>query len=308
MVVKKKVVKKRVAKLDSNRIENINIIKYFRDGEREVTDDNVYIIGNVLYCYINFNSPPENGVPAAIKVDGYTLINGDSVVDTDDSFEEAIDNLQTHGTNEITTSFKCLENAGVDMQKMRVLEISEDLSKVIRGREKGFKDFEKNIPQGATYTTYKEADGTVYYKKYHRAGCLLFREGKKSYLCGMDENSYFVTKLPSNPKTIADAFKVLKPKVIQTWEKKNGAAMRQGEWFFIPYDGKKPVGMRRKGLPLLRAGGNKHMANRLVTVDGKHIVSGDIDHIDHDATRLGDKLHQAVISTALDSWSEEGVD
>ncbi len=308
MIVKKKVVKKKVAKLDSNRIENIDIIRYYDTGERILTDDHVYIIGNVLYSYINYNYKPEDGVPVCIKVDGYSLINGDDVDDSSGDFEDVVDKLQDYGSNEITTSFKCLENAGVNMQEMKVLEISEDLAKTASSREKAFKDFEKNIPQGATYTVYKDTGGKINYKKYHRAGCLLFKEGKHSYLCSMDENSYFVTKLPTNPKTIADAFKALKPKAIQTWEKSNGAAIRQGEWFFIPYNGKKPIGMRRKGLPLLREGGNKHMADRLVTVNGKHIVSGDITHVDHDTTRLEDKLHQAVISTALDSWSEEGVD
>jgi hypothetical protein len=66
------------------------------------------------------------------------------------------------------------------------------------------------------------------YRGYHRAGAVVLRYRGYDYLCGFDEGSYFVSKLPMLVKTVEGAFKVLMPKGV------NGQKfLRQGEWFFV---------------------------------------------------------------------------
>ena len=125
----------------------------------------------------------------------------------------------------------------------------------------------------------------------------------------MDDESYFVTKLSKNTTTIDKAFQSLKPKEVQQWEKKNNAqARRQGEWFFLPTELVKVKGMKRKGLPLWKDGGNKHMADGYAVQDDRNYVKGDVTHTDHETEYLGDVIHEAIMNTALGSWSEQGVD
>jgi hypothetical protein len=320
--VQKKVVKKLAVKKSPLRIENMDLVKYFKTGEKEFSEDLVYIEGNVLSCITNFPTPGDS-TAAAIKVDGYIIINGDGdVIDNAGDFDDVVDQLQDYGSMEITTSFVCLKNAGIDLNKIKVMEITNDLD--VTYGEKGFDKFESTVPQGATYKEYPDSnynltegdDGyceseatKILEKRYHRAGCMLIRAEKHSYICGMDEESYFVTKLSKNVTTIEKAFRGLKPKAVQQWEKKNGIlAIRQGEWFFLPTELVKVKGMRRKGLPLWKSGGNKHMAERYAVEDGRNYVKGRVHHVDHEPTYLGDIIHEAIMNTQLGSWSEQGVD
>jgi hypothetical protein len=319
----KKVVRKKVAIRKPERVENINLIEYFKTGKKQHVEAGVYIEGNVLFCITDY---PKDGdvVPVAIKVGEYVIINGDDVDDNVGDFDETVENLQDCGDKEITTSFKCLVNAGIDLQKIKVLDITKDLDVSIKLGEKGFDEFDSTVPQGATLTLYpnqfydvhEDADDydeeeyeKIVEKRYHRAGCMLIREGKHSYICGMDDESYFVTKLPKNTTTIDKAFQSLKPKAVQQWEKKNKKqARRQGEWFFLPTDIKKIKGMRKKALPLWKDGGNKHIAQSYAVQDDRNYVKGFVTHIDHTTEYLCDVIHEAIMNTALGSWSEQGVD
>lgn len=318
--VQKKVVKKKVVVKAPVRIENIDLVMYFKTGEKKFCDDFVYIEGNILQVITN---EPIHGdsTPAAIKVGGYTIINGDDVLDHVGDFEDVVDQLQDFGDKEITTSFLCLQNAGIDLNKIKVMGITKDLDVGIKYGEAGFEEFESTVPQGASYKEYPdysqdmseekggEKINKVLEKRYHRAGCMLIREGKFSYICGMDEETYFVTKLSKNATTINKAFESLKPKAVQQWEKKNGTqAIRQGEWFFLPTELTKVKGMRRKGLPLWKSGGNKHMVDKYVVESGVNYVKGNVTHTDHEPTHLGDVIHEAIMNTQLGSWSEQGVD
>jgi hypothetical protein len=310
----KKVVKKKIAlKKSPKRIENIDLIKYFKTGIKERSGDYMYIENNSLVVYTDY---PKSGdtVIAAIKFGKYTVINGDDPNDRIGEFRDVVEELQRHGDNEITTSFECLKNAGINLQKMKVLDITRDLNVSIMNGQKGFDDFESKVPQGATLTLFHKYknnnDNSLLIEKlYHRAGCMLIKEGKYSYICGMDENSYFVTRLPNNVTTVDKAFFMLKPKVVHEWEKKNKTqAIRQGEWFFLPTDLKKVKGMRRKALPLWKNVGNKHIADYYAVVDGTHYVMGAITHIDHSTKYLDNIIHEAIMNTAKGSWSIQGVD
>jgi hypothetical protein len=321
--VQKKVTKKKVAVKAPQRLENFDLVKYFKTGEKEHMDDWAFVEGNVMSVITNH---PKTGdyTAAGIKVNGYIIINGDDVGDNVGDFSDVQEKLQDYDENEITTSFKCLLNAGINLHKIKVLETTQDLDVQCERGDKGFADFESTVPQGATYKEYPsfdydlepEDDGydleeaeQIVSKRYHRAGGMLIREGKYSYICGMDEDSYFITRLPKHASTIDAAYKSLKPKAVITWEKKNDTvAKRQGEWFFLPTELTNVKGMRRKGLPLWKDGGNKHMPDSYAVQDGKHYVKGGVTHIDHQTTQLGNVIHEAVMNTATGSWSEQGVD
>jgi hypothetical protein len=308
----KKVVKKNIAlKKSPKRIENIDLVKYFKTGEVSSTDY-VYIEDNLLHVYTDY---PNNGDTklAAVKSGKYTIINGDSPIDRVGEFEDVVSNLQQYGDNEITTSFTCLKNAGINVQKMEVLDVTEDFDVSTYYGEGDFDEFESKIPQGATITygrsNYKNKNHNIIQKRAHRAGSMLVKEFNDYYICGMDGRSYFVTKLPKKVTTVDKAFSILKPNEVHEWEKKNKTqAKRQGEWFFIPTNLEKVKGMRKKALPLWKNGGNKHVANYYAVVNGHHYVKGNIGHVDHKTEELGDIIHEAIMNTAKGSWSVQGVD
>jgi hypothetical protein len=56
----------------------------------------------------------------------------------------------------------------------------------------------------------------------------VLRYGGYDYLCGFDEGSYFVSKLPLQVNSVEGAFLVLMPKAVMGQE-----FLRQGEWFFV---------------------------------------------------------------------------
>ena len=116
------------------------MIKYFKTGERKYFDS-MFIEGNVLQCITDY---PKKGdiTSAAIKVDGYIVINGDDVGDGIGDFDDVVDDMQDYSDNEITTSFVCLKNAGIDLQKIKVIEITKDLDVHIKHGEKGFDEFD----------------------------------------------------------------------------------------------------------------------------------------------------------------------
>jgi len=309
----KKVIKKKIALSKSpKRIENIDLVKYFRTGEYVPFTDYMYIDGNLLHVYTNYPRIGDTKL-AAVKSGKYTIINGDSPIDRIGEFEDVVEELQKHGDNEITTSFECLKNAGINVQKMEVLDLTEDFDVSTYYGEEKFDEFESTIPQGATITYYRtnptKDNDSITQKRAHRAGSMLVREFNDYYICGMDGLSYFVTKLPKKVTTVDKAFSILKPNEVHEWEKKNKTqAKRQGEWFFIPTDLRKVKGMRKKALPLWKDGGNKHVADYYAVVDGKHYVKGDVTHVDHKPEYLGYVIHEAIMNTAKGSWSMQGVD
>jgi hypothetical protein len=70
--------------------------------------------------------------------------------------------------------------------------------------------------------------------RWHRMGTVVLRNSAdgSDLICSMDENNYFVSKLPTQVESVSEAFEALKPIEVVEWEGKNGAAKRQGEWFF----------------------------------------------------------------------------
>ncbi len=296
--------KKPPVTMDPANVFNIDMAEFFKTGKTERVSDSSWIAGNVLYA-----EEPYQGDKLALgmKSGKFMVVNGDDVGDSEDER----DSLQAGGDNDITTSFECLGHASINLEKMKVIDITKDVSGGSRPGQKDFDNFEKNIPQGATYSEYRggDDDEEIREKTYHRAGSMLVRHEGVSYICGQDEDSYFVSKLKTNPRNVEDAFKALKPRRLVDWEKKTGKqAQRQGEWFFIPAPDLTATRMRRHSLPVNQTGGHKHMVERYEESDGRHYCMGEVEHDDHATLELGSKLHEALQNTALDSWSQEGVD
>lgn len=82
--------------------------------------------------------------------------------------------------------------------------------------------------------------------KVHFVGAMLFKINDSFYLFDIDRNDIkeeifnpFLSKLPGPSKTIAEAYASLKPKEVYEAERfLKTECMRQGEWFFIPVQGK----------------------------------------------------------------------
>ncbi len=293
-------------KKEDNRIFKFDLAKFFRTGEKE-SEDGAFIEGDTLYVWEDTDE--KHKLTIGVKRGKFILINGDEL--RDDEAEELRDALQYGGKEEITTSFICLENAGIELGEIKVVKLTQDLSKYSTRGKEGFKDFEKNVPQGATYTAHRHGDeNRIQEKSYHRAGSMLFRYKDNSYICGMDGDSYFVSKLKTHPKSISAAFKSLKPRRVVAYEKKSGKqASRQGEWFFIPVLDMEATKMKEDvALPLQEGVGNPHTVDRYEESKGRHYCKGDITHDEHSTMRLGEVLHEALQSTALNSWSVQGVD
>ncbi len=301
----------------SKGIFNVNLVEFFRSGEKKLggeSDCSLIIDRNTLYF---FQDTDKDGVPKdltsiGVKSGKYIIVNGD---DVDDGYR-ARDELQLRHNKEITTSFECAKNAGLDLNSIKVIDITKDLSKSLNSGQKGFGNFEKTVPQGATYKKSKKYDSAtqrytdeIILKSYHRAGCMLIQYKGSNYICGMDEESYFVSKLSNHPKNVNGAFKSLKPRRVSDYEKKSGKqAKRQGEWFFVPVDMEADAMKKGKSLPLQTKGGNKHKVGEYEESNGRHYCKGDVKHDEHNALYLEDVLHEAIQSTALGSWSMKGVD
>lgn len=299
MATKKKVIDK--------GIFNINILEFFNSGKKvRAEDSSLFVREGVLYSDRDEYDREVDEVAIGVKSNGYTMINGDDV----DHGEETRDELQYGHDKEITTSFSCLKSAGLDLNSIKVIQVTKDLSSTAYPKGKNFKGFEKNIPQGATYSEGLNEKEEITYKSYHRAGSMLIESEGVRYICGMDGGNYFVSQLKTKPKNVDGAFKSLKPKRVLAYEKESGKqALRQGEWFFILVAMEASAMEEDVALPLQADGGNEHTVDLYEESKGRHYCKGDVFHEEHNTLHLGlNVLHEAIQNTASGSWSVEGVD
>ena len=94
---------------------------------------------------------------------------------------------------------------------------------------------------------------------------------KQKFLCGHDERHWFVAAIPEDEpvSTVASAKIALKPKEVRTredllgisrkasFQRRNSAFIRQGEWFFVPTALKADPLLVLKNEPLSRGNGGK---------------------------------------------------
>ena len=141
------------------------------------------------------------------------------------------------------------------------------------------------------------------------------------WICGMDEGSYFVSKLPKKCYTVTEAFATLKPKEVRDYEIANETSIkRQGEWYFIPQNiPEKEVKKiyykkmhQRFVLPLAHPTSNPHEALRGYKKNNQNFISGRVRHPQHRTTILNIlahkefKLFKAVENTAVGNFSTMG--
>jgi hypothetical protein len=121
------------------------------------------------------------------------------------------------------------------------------------------------------------------------------------FLCGHDEQHWFVASLPFDRKTmtVRGAMEALKPEFIRReqlrkgvkhrrYRRKTAAYVRQGEWFFLP----RP--MMHVGEPAVRNGqlargrGKPHRVEWLYRPEGREetFVRGAVSHPDHETIYL----------------------
>ena len=133
------------------------------------------------------------------------------------------------------------------------------------------------------------------------------------YLCGHDEQHWFVASLPFSRRTttVRGAIEALKPAAVlraqkrlgvthRRYRRKTAAYVRQGEWFFLPRP-KMHVGDR--AVPngqLVREGGKPHRVEWLYRPEGSDetFVRGAVSHPDHATIRL-QVWHRVVQNTEV---------
>lgn len=319
-MAKKKAVRKIVkvvAKHEEEKVFNINVLSYFLTGEKKMDntgDYDLWVEGNKLY----FEGTGPVCCIAIKDAKGNIAINGDEE-DWEDNKDTVLEDLQNQAGT-VTTSFRCLASADIDINDVEIVHLSEDLDQSWRKKDKGFADVEKNIPAGATLSVNRNYSkktgrhtGAIHHKRIHRAGSMLIEVKGVRYICGQDEDSYFLSQLKTKPKTCAAAFAALVPSKVKAWQKKNGKqAIRQGEWFFIPSDVKLEDDMwfEQVALPMKSTESNAHTATEIQTVKGRQYVRGGIYHEEHNTLHFnpGTQVFEAIESTHVDSWSVQGVD
>jgi hypothetical protein len=114
---------------------------------------------------------------------------------------------------------------------------------------------------------------------------LVVRDGaeKSKFLCGHDEQHWFVAAVPESERGvsgIAQAMVALQPESVRAavvqkqpddpFERKNTAYLRQGEWFFVPAPGLEvdPDAVLHDE-PITRGRGNPHIVELLYRYDGE---------------------------------------
>jgi hypothetical protein len=275
----------------------------------DLHNDDHDVNSDTYYCYVEGNclKNSQDEIIGIKTKDNLILVNGNDI----DEYH-ARDELQNYNEKTLTIGFECLEHAKINIKKIKVIDTSPDIYKRCVVKNK-FKKFRESVPQGAQLRIHKNVKNKIEVMSYHLAGTALIKYGKFYYLCSADENSYFVSKLRTQPKTISTAFKSLKPAVVNKYEKENKIQVaRQGEWFFLPTKIKfKREQIKKLGvaLPLDHEESNKHLVSHYIKQNNQHLCYGRVIHDEHASISLEGKYwYKAVLNTALGSWSQQGVD
>lgn len=277
------------------------------DGPNRNTRRTFFFEKNILYSY---GSHFPLCVRTEYKEKEFFLLNGDRYSSTTAQHRNGIRSYLKNRTF-CTVSASAIRGINRNrsiLRELRIVDFTEDL----RGYVDDKNPLPKNLPEGTEISHDKNGDPT----SYHRAGTLLFEFDGRTFLCGMDDGSYFVSELLGKAKSVEKAFVMLKPdRVINA----KSPVMRQGEWFFIEAE-TDPKQVRKMlkfmepsfSLPHLD-GGNPHTVTRGCRISIKardYLVSGSVRHHQHRTLRLNrmddPKLFLAVRNTAVNNWSAAG--
>lgn len=287
-------------------MNNSQLAQRFYGGATKGNGSNMFIQDDCLYSY-------GTHFILAKRKDDLFLLNGDKYSNTTAKHQN---NTREALPESPTTSFMALNSAGINLDALEIIDFTQDKSN--ESVEYGnFEAFKKTIPNGATVSYSRDKDTKEITRIfYHLAGSILIKHGKKHYVCGMDDNSYFVSELPCKVDNVQEAYEALKPQEVKDHEKTypDDVIHRQGEWFFIPVhelDAKrknvKPT--KRFVLPTTDSQSNLHTVTKAFqTENGDLLCSGTVRHGQHKMLKLGNVIHRAVCNTAVNNWSVSGVD
>ena len=276
---------------------------------------NIFFKDNIIYSY-------GTHFPLAMKLKcGTYLINGDHYSVTTSKHQSKIRHIIIGGwgrqkdlNENFTTSWSALRrtDAKPDGSNIILVDKRPDLHKSGEDAKKWLKE---NPDDRGGITFHYDRLGELSW--IHRPGSTLLRINRKYWICGMDENSYFVSRLPRRCYTVSDAFNMLKPDEVKQYEKEKDVQVpRQGEWFFLDLclpasEAKKEYkNMEQKYILPRELGGNPHTATRGMKKKKDIFISGQVRHPEHRMARLSTlkdiKVFQAYENTAKESYSAEG--
>lgn len=183
-------------------------------------------------------------------------------------------------------------------------------------------------PKQGMFIPYRSGESRFSHGSWHILGSVVIQQKDKFFLCSLDEGSYFVSHLPSKPRSVNHAFELLKPREVRKAEKEGIDVKRQGEWFFVSTGfgdeaiaallGKTKTSLRNvkaSALPTQSPESNLHVC-RNFEAEGKRYARGKVYHRwpwgkqqvtgQHKTVNLGDEWHLVFHNTELASWSGGG--
>lgn len=157
----------------------------------------------------------------------------------------------SYAEDEARVSFLALRRAEINPKTCVLIDLKKDtyystsVESIMREdkvtEEEALKKFNEEMK------LYKRKWGVLYFSQsvvnsaykqftYHEIGTVLLfsPENSSLWICSMDEDTYFISKLPYWCNTIQEAFNSLKPLEVKEAERDGKEVKRQGEWFFIP--------------------------------------------------------------------------
>ena len=265
------------------------LIEQFKDGANQGTASHMFIDGDTLYSY-------GRHFPLAVRQQksgqGYRfIINGDRYSVSTAAQQRQVLDLGPQ------IPYSALGAAQIDPYQIEVVDTRDDRW--------------HTVPD----PTPEDPDKT---KEEHVLGAVLLSHNDNSYLSSTDDNehwrirSYFLSELPQQAQTIAEAYASLAPERVKEWNEdpKKPKSCRQGEWFFLPTD----VKTRDLPRPTYRKAqlrDTSHYVSELRRL-GDLYSRGVVRHRpegrrrQHGPLKLGDTWHIALRNMAVGSWNAEG--
>ncbi len=306
---------------------NSEVVHAFAQGDDapySTGNGNIYFVDNgdirVLYSY-------GDHFPLAVITKDFTLLNGDRYSVTTSQHQSLTRQAMRDG---ITSSFGMLRTVFGDgfYEQIKVIDTQDEKRGDISWQDEiTLKNLDPEIKKIATSIMVRH--GRVI--AWHRAGAMLIDYKGDKYICGMDENQYFISKLPiefNHVTKVESAFFALEPQTVREQRRAGKTIERQGEWFFTRIDDISPKECKKAykcfgekfELPKDDPDSNAHTATRggfvmdltfpdpiLGIKADDVIVSGQIRHSQHRTLKLS-KCKDPTLwtihkNTAVESWS-----
>lgn len=277
---------------------------------------------------------------AVRKDDGQIIVNADDAGTVTSRKQQREFRSALGTTKRCLLPFSALSAANIRPENVEIIDTTPDREIVTWRPCRCEKPWHK---EESEYVQLRE-DGTHAVKVVaHFLGETLFtrldRPGRY-YVSGLDRNDdprkrhFYLARLPDGvePKTVDEALETLKPEGLP-----DTGWFRQGEWFFVPRPGLKPViegenvllreskiswNTTQRGIPITSANADaaredakivvwgrarRHRATRMY-INGSVFVSGMVRDAEHTALKLGDgkTWFQVIRNRASGSWGAGG--